>query len=212
MKKIYLFSDFNNNFPKEIGKNLKNDINIDNFVFIPTIPGNTDISKKYFDLTKKLFKNIGIDFKNSILLDRRYSSNEAKNIIKNATTVFLSGGDTLNQFKFIKEYQLEKVLDEFNGVLMGLSAGAINLGETSMVFKDNLDSSNKVYDGFGISPITVIPHFEPTESDLNEKLTELSSDHLIFAITDNSAIKVTSTLEFFGDIYLLDRGRTLKLK
>lgn len=212
MKKIYLFSDFNNNFPDDIGKNLKNDIHVDSFVFIPTVPENTSISQKYFDLTKKLFKNIEIDFKNSILLDRRYTSEEAKNIIKNATAIFLSGGDTLNQFKFIKEYQLEKVLDEFNGVLMGLSAGAINLGEISMVFKDNPDNSDKVYDGLGISPITIIPHFEPTGSDLKEKLIKLSGEHLIFAITDNSAVKVTSTLEFFGDVYLLGRGKTLKLK
>lgn len=212
MKTIYLFSDFNNNFPKDIEKNLKDDINIDSFVFIPTAPENIDISEKYFDLTKNLFQSIGINFKTSTLLDRRYSSKEAKKIIKNATAIFLSGGDTLNQFKFIKEYQLKKVLDEFNGVLMGLSAGAINLGKTSMVFKENLDSADKIYDGFGISPITVIPHFEPIESNFNEKIFKLSSDNLIFCITDNSAIKVTSDLEFFGDIYLLDRGKMLKLK
>ncbi|RDE62324.1 hypothetical protein DYH56_07065 [Psychrilyobacter piezotolerans] len=43
-------------------------------------------------------------------------------------------------------------------------------------------------------------------------LIKLSSNNLIFGITDNSAIKVTSTLEFFGDVYLLDRGKILKLK
>ena len=185
---------------------------MENFVFIPTVPEDINISEKYFDLTKNLFQSIGINFKTSTLLDRRYSSKEAKKIIKNATAIFLSGGDTLNQFKFIKEYQLEKALDEFTGTLMGLSAGAINLGETSMVFKDNLDNADRIYDGLGISPITVIPHFEPTESHFNEKLFKLSSENLIFGITDNSAIKITSGLQFFGDIYLLDRGRMLKLK
>ncbi len=209
---IYLFSNFNNNFPKDIERNLKDDINIDSFVFIPTVPEDINISEKYFDLTKNLFESIGIDFKISTLLDRRYSSEEAKKIIKSATVIFLSGGDTLNQFKFIKEYQLEKALDEFIGTLMGLSAGAINLGGTSMVFKDNLDSADRIYDGLGISPITVIPHFEPIESHFNEKLFKLSSENLIFGITDNSAIKITSGLQFFGDIYLLDRGKVLKLK
>lgn len=51
----------------------------------------------------------------------------AREYIENANLVFLCGGDAYNQHLLFKEINLKSLLSTYSGIVMGQSAGAINI-------------------------------------------------------------------------------------
>ena len=129
------------NFYKEIGDLLKKELSdFKNIVYISAYPNN--IEKNLRLAKSEIFSKIGINFKNSIVLDYSYTKENAKKILENNELIFLYGGDPYQQIKFMREYELIDLLR--NKVLITLSAGSINLSEDAICTKDeDFDSTTK---------------------------------------------------------------------
>ena len=129
------------NFYKEIGDLLKKELsNFNNIVYISAYPNN--IEKNLRLAKSEIFSKIGINFKNSIVLDYSYTKENAKKILENNELIFLYGGDPYQQIKFMREYELIDLLR--NKVLITLSAGSINLSKDAICTKDeDFDSTTK---------------------------------------------------------------------
>ena len=121
------------NFYKEIGDLLKKELSdFKNIVYISAYPNN--IEKNLRLAKSEIFSKIGINFKNSIVLDYSYTKENAKKILENNELIFLYGGDPYQQIKFMREYELIDLLR--NKVLITLSDGSINLSEDAICTKD----------------------------------------------------------------------------
>lgn len=107
------------------------------------------------------FKKAGIDFKEKFVLDAR-NKDKAKEIVGDANLIILSGGKCTSQLEFFEEINLKSMLEKFNGVVIGISAGTMNLCETVANFPEDVSdiSSPRWLSGLGFVNEIIIPHFD----------------------------------------------------
>ena len=51
----------------------------------------------------------------------------AQDLVSNAEVLWLAGGDTSTQFNYLESYGLISCIREHKGVIIGMSAGSINM-------------------------------------------------------------------------------------
>ena len=215
MKTVYLFSNFDNNtgFPKEIGDCIKKDLLVyESLVFISSSPLGYDASDFYSNVNKNWFSTIGINFRKCYLLDNRIERNRSIDLLKNASCIFLMGGRTREQIKYVNENNFMKPLQNYNGVIMGISAGAINLSINSLSFgRSENEETTIMYNGIGITEKIIFPHFDINGEENNE-IKEYSKDHCIYGLCDYSAIiEKGNDTKLIGEIYKIHNRKIDKI-
>jgi dipeptidase E len=201
-----LTSMFHNDFPIKFAERLNEIIvNRKNFVFIASefndFKENND---RYFKLFLSKFHNAGIKFSNCCIVDDRMTKEESQQAVKNADVIWISGGDTPTQFKYLKECGLDKVLNNHNGVIIGMSAGAINMAKIAICTFTCEQHQQKIYRALGLVDISVEPHFDC--NNVTDELLELSNDYCIYGLCDDAAIICKDgNVELLGDIFILDK-------
>jgi peptidase E len=197
--KYYLLSGMDKenkyNFYENIADRFRKDLkSFDTIIYIPTYPENKE---KCIKLSKsENFKNIGIDFNKSIVLDYSYSVEEVKHIIDKNKLIFLYGGDPYNQMKFIKKYEIRDLIKD--KTIIGLSAGSINMCEKAICTKDGEFKESNMYNGMGLINFSIEPHFDINNIEVLEDLKNFSKDTDIYALEDNAYIIVENNkLDFY---------------
>lgn len=216
MKTLYFFSGFDKDrgFTVEIAKSLQEHINNKNsLLFIASCPHSHEKTDSYKEGITLWFRNIGIEFENVDVLDDRKTETECLELISNAAAVFLMGGTTILQFEFLQKNNLVSALKQFDGVIMGLSAGAINMAVNSFYSTDKDCGRTHIYKGIGLADVSIDPHFVMENKELLDNDILPFSDMIdIYAMCDDSAILVRNDKrQFFGSIYLVSKGKTEKL-
>lgn len=189
----------------------------ENFVFFVSNPAG-DKNDMYATVTFESFKKSGVGFKNLIVVDNR-NKDDVANIIKRADFVFLSGGHVPTQNKFFKDINLKEILASYDGVIMGQSAGSMNLAKRVYHYPEDLSAIGepKFLEGLGLTDLTIVPHFNTEKG--NEQVDEsidLMNNYLkkdskivpLYCITNYSHIKIENKQpEFYGDVYLMKNGK-----
>jgi peptidase E len=130
--------------------------------------------------------------------------------IQTASVIFLMGGTTSLQMEFLLKNQLIEPIRNADCLMMGLSAGAINMAKTSILTITSGHKEQEIYNGIDLVDISVEPHF--TVSKFNEELKKLSYNYLIHGICDESAIIVRGDERtYYGDIFMLRNGDVEKV-
>ncbi|GFP76292.1 Type 1 glutamine amidotransferase-like domain-containing protein [Clostridium fungisolvens] len=216
MSAYYLFSDFDmdKGFTAEVRDNLLSDIKSDlKIVFIASSPDFFEITDKYAKRYLGWFSDLGINFKSSKVIDNRMKKEEMLEHIRYASVVFLMGGPTMIQFDFLKQNELHKALREYEGCVLGLSAGAINMAKVAICTAESEEDKTEIYEGLNLLDISIEPHFKGrgNETNLNE-LLRISEEHDIYAMCDNGAIVCRGKEQFFyGELYLISKGKIKKV-
>ena len=209
MTAYVLLSGFDKNgFFDTVSKNLKNIItDTKNLLFIASNPEVFDKTDNYSQRIFNFFKDIEIDFESYTVLDKRMSDDEQKKSFSKTSCIFLMGGETLTQYEYLKQQNLIEYLLDYNGVIIGLSAGAINMAERSVIANPNY-SPVRIYNGIGLADITVIPHFHEITADyIKEEILPLTYDSTIYGLYDDAIISVNNrTKKHSGTIYKLKQG------
>ena len=214
---IYCFFsgfDKDNGFPSEIGKRLRENIRAkQSLVFIASSPGGHEKTDLYTRGHINWFQKAGIVFEKVDVLDDRKTARECAQLIKDASAIFLCGGTALPQMEFIRQNKLIPLLRRFDGVMMGMSAGAINMAENAFYSADDDYGQTHIYKGIGLVDISVEPHFVTDNTELLEKeLLPFSEKIDIYAMCDDSAIIINgSKRQYLGDIYRIKAGEIEKL-
>lgn len=208
MGKYVLTSNFERGFPQEIAKKLGRLITKrDRFAFVASeFKSMHEKTDKYFRRFLDFFADAGITFADARVVDGRPSPEQARQTVAEADVVWLSGGDTLAQFGYLTEYGLVDVLRRFDGVLIGMSAGSINMAKTAILTSDPPHTYElHIYDGIGCVDFSVEPHFDP--SSVPPELFALADTHRIYGLCDDGAIFVSDGKpEFVGDVYTIENG------
>ena len=164
----------------------------------------------YFGFFLKIFEEVGIHFKESYVVDGRMTVEEAQKAVTEADVVWLSGGNAPAQRQYFQKYGLENLIREHSGVIIGMSAGAINMADTSIYTLTCGHGVQEIRKGLGCVDITVEPHFKLSNNP--EELRELSKEYTIYGLCDESAIICTgSTIEFYGEVYKISAGQFQKI-
>ncbi len=227
--------DINNAFGHGLGAMFKAELK--NTKSIVYIPGSYDkiekAKKKYVPIFTEHFRNAGIEFELVHLLAPELESSQANDLCKNADLIMLMGGCPFQQKKLCEKLEIMDQLKNYNGIMLGLSAGAMLMSKHVIVTPCSEEYPDfRVEDGLNLDSISIFPHNNTTLLEYPDKLisgdeTYKKSDLLTVSkqygpfyllqdnpkpngTTDVSAIKSSNgKLEFYtendGRIWLVDK-------
>lgn len=156
---------------------------------------------KYTDVFLNMFRDKGVVFNEVYIIDDRVTKEKALQYIDKADIIWLSGGDTLKQMAYLKEYDLIPALQCREGITIGMSAGSINMAKRVVLAKDIEDNVPElsIYDGIGLVDINIEPHLDSASEEHIKEVYEASHYTTIYGIYDNTFIKIVDdTMEIYG--------------
>lgn len=214
----YIFSSFDKDIRfNEVANYFKNDMVLyKNIVFIPANFENMEKVNGYANIDVSWFKEIGINLNGITVLNDTMTKEEMFRSIENADIIFLMGGDTLKQNDFLMKNDLKPIIKTFKKVVIGISAGAINLSNISLCSKDEEDGVEKTitYEGIGRINYTIEPHFDiDNKILLQNELYPLSEKMTIYGLPNNTGVRIIdSNFEIlYGDFYKISNNEVEKI-
>ena len=165
----------------------------------------------------------GIRTAKIVMLERK-NAVQAAELVKKADWVVLCGGHVPTQNKFIHEINLKKLLKDYNGVVMGCSAGSMNCAdrvyshpELPGEAKDPL--YNRWLTGLGLTDIQLIPHLGQVRHAVVDGMRIFedivfpdSWGHRFYTFPDGGYVKVCDgRSELRGEAYEISRGEMRKI-
>jgi len=212
----YLISQMetDDGFPKQLGDSLVNDFATlhyeqRNITFVCADPDNYKTTEQDVNIILGWFQRIGILFHEVFILDNRMSMHEKGQYMKHTGIVFLLGGNPITQIGFMRKNNLFNFIQSTAHILVGMSAGAINMCRVSLCSKDDENDTTIVYSGLGFVDVTIEPHFDIHNMKLmKEELFPVSNNNAILAVPDNSFIRVEDEkMSFHGEAYVIYKNR-----
>lgn len=157
----YLCSGFGmeHSFVNKFGELLAGDVKgRNNLVVIPCTEDEGEIKEHVSFITLQLAE-AGIEFENQIILTQSMLQEEMTEHIKAADLIYMSGGYPFIQRDFIRNNNLDDSLREYTGVVLGISAGAMNMCKHIIMVTDGENSDEtRIEDGLGLVDFSVYPH------------------------------------------------------
>lgn len=201
----YLFSNIDkvNGFSELQSKYLSKDLrNCNNILFVP---GDYDNEKYtiYKDKIISWFNNIGISFKENHLVSLDDELNDYD-------VIFLMGGNPIKQIEIINKINLRNIINKAK-VVIGVSAGAINLSNEAIYYNDYSEKI-EIYNGISLTDINVYPHFDINNKEFLEEVKMVSKIKTLIALPNESFIKLDDEqIEFCGDCYKVVNDNIIKI-
>lgn len=152
------------------------------------------------------FNQANIFFDEYHLIDHRTQKEDARRLIQNASVIFLCGGYTRHQKHLLTEYELSDLIKKSNAVVMGTSAGGMNMSD------EYLDECT-INEGMALNHFSFEAHFDHDNTALIEERSPLSEKMDIYVAADKEGAVRTkgSKIDIIGNVYLISRSKIQKL-
>lgn len=189
-----------------LNKNIKK---VNNISFVTSTFEDCEKNDHYVEKMIKSFAEKNIKFKNIYTIDSRLTEDEMKKNINSSDIVFILGGNTLKQMEYINKYNLKKAINNEKHILIGVSAGAINMARKVVLAKDLSDDipSLSIYEGIGVSDYNIEPHCDFNDNVHFKDLIEASFYTNLIIMNDNCFIIVNNkSKKIYGDYFYLKKG------
>lgn len=208
MKLYYLLSgtDKVKGFYDSVIEYLKRDIKDNSTVtFIASSFDEFDKNDLYYNNMLKFFDDINIRFKESYLIDDRKLKEEAIKHIEKSDVVYIMGGHPKREMENIQRYNLIEPLKYFDGIIIGVSAGTINMNKNICY----VDENNEIleYQGIGLTDYNIAPHLDFNNNIYLEEILRVSKITRTIALPNESFIRIVDgNEEVIGEHYYFDNG------
>jgi len=189
-----------------------------NVLLISAAPDDAGFTASVKKGMSECIHNSGIKTHEIVMLDRQNAS-QASALIKKAHWIILCGGHVPTQNRFIHELHLKSLLEGYDGVIMGCSAGSMNCAKTvyshpEMPGEAVDPSYNRWLEGLGLTDIQLIPHFQQVRYATVDGLRLFediafpdSHGHRFYTFPDGGFVKVkNSRAELRGEAFEITRG------
>lgn len=208
-KMLVFFSGFpTRHFTDSIAEVLKEELDVrDNLVFISCQPDNYAQNDEDSHGMHRMFAERNMPFAKHSVIDNRTGADEAVKLIREASCIFLMGGNATLQHKLMYEKGIIEEIRGSSAVILGVSAGAMNMGNPTVDVYESLTP----YEGLGFANITIKAHY-PLEEELLQSVKRVSMEIPVCLMEDESAIfvKKESILQI-GQIYRMTKGEIAPL-
>lgn len=93
-------------------------------------------------------------------IDYRMQKEEAHQLIRNASVIFMCGGYPVQQHEFLAEYELSDMIKNSNAIIIGASAGALNMAAKWISSSDDTPKAETttIYEGLSFDHIAYESH------------------------------------------------------
>lgn len=164
------------------------------------IPGGVDkiekAAKKNIPVFIEHFKNVGIQFDTIELITPDLSKRDAQKMIKNASFIMLMGGNPFEQKELCRKLDLLNELQNYNGVMLGFSAGAMLMSKHIIITPCSEEYPDfQIEQGLNLDNISLYPHNNTTDQIYPETLVVENETY-----QREDLIKVAKD---YGEFYLL---------
>lgn len=188
------------------------------FLYVCSDPENREKTDFYAAVTRELFENAGFRFRSFSVLDGR-NEREAAKLVKGANFIVLAGGHVPTQNRFFAKIGLKRLLRDFDGVLIGISAGSMNCAQTVYAQPEEegeaLDPDYRRFlPGLGLTQTMILPHYQEIKDELLDGLRVMeeiaypdSLGRSFWCLPDGSYLLAENGTEtVFGEAYRLSDG------
>lgn len=184
-------------------------------LYVCSSPDNREDTCGYGADTFTAFREAGIVCSSYSVLDG-FNADHAVELVGSSDLIVLCGGYVPSQNAFFREIGLRELLEGYDGVIVGISAGSMNAADEVYVQPEAPGESAPDFprfaSGLGLTDVNVCPHYQKVKNAildglrLFEDITYADSmDHTFFALPDGSYF-------YQDDECLLLCGKAYRLK
>lgn len=179
-----------------------------------SLMGNDEM-RFYFE---KVLRETGLSASGLDICDRR-NGEETVRRLQEYDMIILGGGHVPTQNAFFQEIGLPGAIREFDGIVMGISAGSMNCAgrvyaQPELPGESISDTYRRYLEGLGLTRCNVLPHYQAVKHDLldgrrlMEDITYPDSiGQRFYAIPDGSYIlQREGAPVIYGEAYLIAEG------
>jgi len=186
-------------------------------LFVCSDPDSHDMTCRFGADTVAAFCMAGMPFSSYGVLDGE-NMGDAPFWVENSDLIIFAGGHVPTQNAFLQECGLRELLEDFDGVVMGISAGSMNLADVVYVQPEEPGESDPDFPrfapGLGLTEVNILPHYQKVKRNildgkrLYEDITFADSwDQTFFALPDGSWIyQDEEELTLLGEGYMIRNG------
>lgn len=187
-------------------------------LFVTSSPDDVGFSEHCLVSMRKAFEDEGFTFSRFNLLDRR-TAHVAADLVHDSDLVILGGGHVPTQNRFFHEIYLRPILQAYNGVVMGISAGSMNCADKVYALPEMEGEATDPYyrrfmPGLRLTRSQIIPHYHTIRHarvDGRLMIQDLalydSYGKRFYLLPDGSYIySENKTEELRGEAYLIENG------
>lgn len=170
------------------------------------------------DFFKNVFFKEDFSLETMDLYDYRYPLSKEK--LLNYDVILLAGGHVPTQNRYFKEIDLKEKIKDFQGIVIGISAGSMNCAHTVYVQPEesgeSLDPNFKRWIlGLNLTKQNILPHYQMVKDycldgkKLFEEITYPDSIHHCFLVLEDGSylLSVNNQETVYGKSYLLHDGK-----
>ena len=187
-------------------------------LYVCSNPLGWDLSEHYAALTRKMLEDAGFSFECFCVLDSR-NENQTEKLLRGSKLLILSGGHVPTQNLFFEKIRLRELLKQFEGIVIGISAGSMNSAD--IVYSqpeeegEALDPAyQRFLTGLNLTKTNLLPHYQEIKDDTLDGLRLFeeiacpdSMGKRFYAIPDGSYLYIQDGREELrGEAYLVKDG------
>ncbi len=194
-----------------------------NLLYVPCDPDAEDEIKYQLKGLLDSFEFSGLTVDEVKIVDGKKKN--LADLIAWSSIVYLSGGHAPTQLAFMKRIGLKEALIDYDGIVIGLSAGSVNAAYNAYLmpeYKEEAEDPNYVRftDGLDLTNIEMIPHADFMKSIVIDGKNFIESTVLpdsygtrLYLITDGSYFKVKNGKTVFNGVgEIIEDGAISPLK
>lgn len=191
-------------------------------LYVCSDPGEWDANDRLGGEMAEAFEEAGFRFCEFRVLDHRTCS-KAREMVDGSDLIILAGGHVPTQNRFFNEIGLKNLLADYQGVLMGISAGSMNTaGEVYSLPEAPGESGpdfQRFLPGLGLTEINILPHYQWAKDYIidGKRLFDAvvppdSMGRCFHAFPDGTYVHVENGREWIrGEAWVVRDGRTEKI-
>lgn len=191
-------------------------------LYICSSPDRRDLNCAYGADIFQIFAQVGMPFSHYAVLDGD-NTYEAKKLVMESDLIVLAGGHVPTQNAFFHKIRLPQILKDYDGVVLGISAGSMNMAETVYAQPEEPGESGPDYSrfipGLGLTDIQICPHYQKVKDYLVDGLRLFeditfpdSMGKRFYALPDGSYIYQDETCRLLcGEGYLITNAHMHRL-
>lgn len=132
-------------------------------LYVCSSPDRRDLNCTFGADVFQIFAQEGMPFSHYAVLDGD-NFYEARKLVGESDLIVLAGGHVPTQNAFFHRIRLPELLQNYDGVVLGISAGSMNMAETVYAQPEEPGESDPDYErflpGLGITDINILPHHQ----------------------------------------------------